>query len=505
MARSWYERMSILDYSFLAFEGPTSYMHISALATFEVGSLRTDDGGIDIARIRRHVASRLPSIPRYRQRLAYVPIENRPVWIDDGDFDLAYHVRQSSVPRPGGETQLREAAARLLERPLNRTKPLWEMWVIEGVEHDRFVLLIKVHHCMVDGLAGAEILAALLSPVPDPHVAEPSEWRPRPAPSATDLFSDEVSRRITMSVEAVRGLRGAVRDASRNRAEIGRKLSAAWQLLRNGARRPTATPLNQRIGPYRRFHWTVHDLATIKEIKNHLGGTVNDVVLTVVAGAVGEFLQRRHFSLGGLDFQAAVPVSVRDAADTNRTGNRVSAWLFPLPIRERDPVRRYRAVCEYSARLKDSRHADGGEMLTQAAEWTSANVVTLAALVANQTQPFNLIVTNVPGPPIPLFLLESPMVAVYPQVPLFENQCLGIALLSYAGKLYWGFNADFDALPDVEYFVKAVERAFRELRKAAVPRASTIPLTRPPRSRRVNRVVAIETAAVRAASLRSVR
>ena len=469
MARPWYERLSILDYAFLAFEGPTTYMHIAGTVIFEAGGFATASGGVDVQRIRNHVAARLARIPRYRQRLSYIPIENHPVWVDDDQFELDYHVRHASLPRPGSDAQLRDLCARLLERPLNRDKPLWEIWVIEGLENGRFALLIKVHHCMVDGLGGVELLGALLSPVPEEDDEAPRPWRPRPAPTGGALLGDEVRRRLRMSADLFQGLRRAVNTPRPQRTEIGRAAAATWRLLRDGVHRPVATPLNQRIGPHRRFHWSVFDLAEVKEIKNQLGGTINDVVLTVVAGAVREFFAHRGFDAA--DFRVAVPVSVRPTEERTRPGNRISAWIVSLPIHEADPVRRFRAVGELSGELKGTGQAIAGQVLTQAAEWTSANVLSLGALIANQTQPFHLIVTNVPGPSFPLYLLDAPMVALYPLVPLFEGQCLGIALFSYAGKLFWGFNADWDSLPDVDRFARAIEHSFRELRKAAIPRA----------------------------------
>ena len=232
MADSWYERLSMLDSSFLVFEGPQTYMHIAATTIFETGPLTTAEGGVEIGRIRQYVASRLPLIPRYRQRLAYTPVEGHPVWVDDHRFDLTYHVRHTSLPRPGTEAQLRELCARLLERPLNRAKPLWEAWVIEGLAGGRFALLLKVHHCMVDGLAGAELLAALLSPVAETEWDEAAEWKPRPAPSRFELLRDEVGRRAKMPLDLLRGLTDAARDSGEMSSNLTRRFTAAWKLVR---------------------------------------------------------------------------------------------------------------------------------------------------------------------------------------------------------------------------------------------------------------------------------
>jgi len=324
---------------------------------------------------------------------------------------------------------------------------------------------------MVDGLGGVELLAALLQPTaevqsPPAHGAA-TEWRPRPAPSSAELLRDEVARRAKLSIGLARRVRRTGAKGEPGEEGWGRTLQAVWELVREGIRRPVASPLNQPIGPHRRFHWATCDLAGFKEVKQQLGGTVNDVVLSVVSGAVRTFFERRGFAANGMDFKVAVPVNVRAAAERHTTGNRVSAWLVSLPIHERRPTRRLFAVQETSRHLKETNQAIGGRMLTQAAEWTSTNVLTLGAMLSNRVQPFNLIVTNVPGPQFPLYLLGARMLAIYPQVPLFENQALGIALFSYAGKLFWGFNGDFDALPDLEEFVHDIEASFRGLHRAA--------------------------------------
>jgi len=237
--------------------------------------------------------------------------------------------------------------------------------------------------------------------------------------------------------------------------------------VRDGVRRPAATPLNRPIGPHRRFQWVTLDLDDVKAVKNRLGGTVNDVVLATVSGAVRRFLLHRQVRLFGLDFRVAVPVSVRSEEERGVPGNRVSVWIMPLCVQERYPVRRLRAVHAASERFKETNQAEGADVLAQAAEWAAANVLSMGLAVANRNPPFNLIVTNVPGPQVPLYLAGAPMLAVYPLVPLFSNQGLGIALFSYAGKLFWGLNADWDTLPDIGVFAEAIQASFAELLDAA--------------------------------------
>jgi WS/DGAT/MGAT family acyltransferase len=465
MAEQQYERLSALDQSFLAFETPNAYMHVALTAIFEPGSLATAAGGVDIDRIRQHITARLHLIPRYRQRLMFTPLFQSGVWVDDDAFDLGYHVRHASLPRPGGERQLQRRCAEILERPLDRSRPLWEIWIVEGLGDGRFAMLAKVHHCMVDGIAGIDILAAMLATEPCETCASAEPWTPRPLPSQGALLGAEMGWRARASIDVARAVGSALRDLPQAGHTMGRRARAFARLLGNLGSAPE-TPFNQPIGPHRRIDWMTVDLATIKAIRGRLGGTINDMVLTTVAGAIGKFLARRASSIEG-DFRAVVPVSVRTGDERGTTGNRVSVWLIPLPIAEPDARKRLAAVMARTAQCKDDGDATGGELLTRAAEFTTANVVNLAARLINSSRRFNLVVTNVPGPPVPFYLLGARMVAAYPHLPLFENQGLSVALLSYAGQLAWGIGADWNQMPDLSEFLGAIEEAFAELRVAA--------------------------------------
>lgn len=466
MAARNYEHMTSLDHAFLALEGPTTYMHVAATAVLDAAPLSTPDGGIDTQLIRRYVASRLTSMPRYRQRLAWVPLENRPVWIDDDHFDLDFHVRHSSLPRPGTTTQLQDLCARLLERPLDRRRPLWEMWIIEGLAGGRFALHMKVHHCMVDGIAGVDLMANLFRTTPDTAIETIEPWTPRPAPTDGHLLRDELRRRLSLSASALAGLRGwasGSRDAQEN---VRVRLNSVWDLLRTGLTRPAETPINQTIGAHRRVRWLTLDLAEIKEVKTQLGGTVNDVVLTTVAGGLDQFFARRGFRAKG-EIRIGVPVNVHQAGGARGIGNHVWAWLVPIAPQMRGPIRRFRALQAATGELKRSQQALGGEVVTGAFDWTTSNLLPLGAKLLHRLQPYNLMVTNVPGPPFPLYMLGARIDELYPWVPLFENQGIAIALFSYDGKLWWSIGADWDLVPDVDGFVDALGEAFRELRRAA--------------------------------------
>ncbi len=468
-----YDRLSAMDTSFLIFENQATHMHVAATVVFEKGPLATPNGGVDIERIRTYIESRLFRIPRYRQRLAWIPLENYPVWVDDDHFNIDYHVRHTSLPRPGDERQLKRLSARIVSQQLDRGKPLWETWIVEGLDSDHFAMVTKTHHCMIDGISGVDILSVLLDTSTEASVDETPPFIPRPAPRGIQLLRDELSRRVREPLAiASRVLRQPGEIAN----EVVEGLSAVSETIATGLRAASETPLNRPIGPHRRFDWLKMDLGELKAVKNRLGGTVNDVVLATVAGGVQRFLEGRRISVETLDFRALVPVSMRTAQERGTLGNRVSGWMTSLPVAERDPRARLAQVSETTGNLKESRHAMGAEVLTQVTEWTGSTLLSLAMRLALRARPFNMVVTNVPGPQIPLFLLGSRMEHVYPLVPLFANQGLGIALFSYAGQLCWGFNADWDLVPDLDKFVQAIDESFRELKKAA----AAVEVTTPP-------------------------
>jgi diacylglycerol O-acyltransferase len=465
MAKYGYDRLTFLDNSFLLMESANSPMHVAGTAMYEVGPLRNSDGGIDIDKIRDYVNARLHLIPRYRQRLAYTPVEGQPVWVDDDHFNIHYHVRHTALPKPGDERQLKRLAARIMSQHLDRVKPLWEIWVVEGLaNHDQFAMISKIHHCMVDGMSSVDLLNVLLKSDPTDDFEPAPRWLPRRAPSSWELASDALLRYASLPIEIGRNLPEIVREARDPRSDIRARLRAVRDMLSMGIRGPSATPLNQRIGPHRRFDWLAMDLNEVKAVKNRVGGTLNDIVLATVAGAVRRFLQRRSVSVDNLDFRVMAPVSVRTQEERGTMGNRVSAWMVPMPLAERDPVRRLDEIRETTARLKESKQALGAEMLTQVAEWTPSTLLSLGARMATRALPFNLVVTNVPGPQVPLYLLGAKMLDNYGFIPLTDYLCLGVVLFSYAGKLCWGLTAEWDLLPDLHDFVSDIEASFREWR-----------------------------------------
>jgi WS/DGAT/MGAT family acyltransferase len=467
MATLAYERLSAQDRTFLDLEAPNHPQHIAAVSLFEAAPLRSASGGVDIERVRAHVASRLHRLPRYRQRLGWIPLENHPVWVDDAHFQIAFHVRHTGLPRPGDAKQLKRLVGRILAQPLDREKPLWEMWVVEGLVGDRVALVAKTHHCMIDGLSGVDLMATLMShaPVDTPEEAPP--WQPRPSPDGVAMLAREIGRRAGTWTEALARLPAALRQPEELAERVRESVAAVGQALGSSLRPASELPINRPLGPHRAFEWCEIPLERVKAVKKALGGTVNDVVLASVAGALRRFLERRSIAPEGLLVRANVPVSLRNHDERGTLGNRIALLVAELPVGERDPVLRLVRVRDEMERLKGSRRTLGAEVLAAVSEWTSATLLSLAVRVATRGRPYNLVVTNVPGPQVPLYLLGGRMTAVYPVVNLLRAQGLGIALFSYDGLLCWGFVADPEQVPDLPELARALLASFEELEAAA--------------------------------------
>jgi WS/DGAT/MGAT family acyltransferase len=465
-----YDRLSAQDASFLVFETPKVPMHIAGTQVYECGPLGTESGGVDFPAIKEAIASILHLIPRYRQKLAWIPLANMPVWVDDREFSLDYHVRHTALPQPGGMEQLKQLSARIMSHQLDRARPLWEMWIVEGLEDGHFAMISKMHHCMLDGDAGADLAQILMSPHPNARPAnDVPPYIPRPEPSSSELLRDEMVRRMTLPLQAIRSLQSFSRETQDLREEIGIRARALRDLVGWAVRPPSETPLNGELGPHRRFDWLTLPLADVKAVRKALGCTVNDVVLTTVAGAVREFLIRRRVRPETVDFRVSAPVSVRREESTSEMGNQVSSWIIRLPVGEPDPLKRLDVLHQMTKELKESRQALGVEMMMAVAEFSPGVLLSLGSRAASG--PINMIVTNVPGPQFPLYFLGAKLLYSFPQVPLLANTGLGVALFSYDGQVCWGFNADYAMLPDLADFRHCVESAFRDLSDAAgVPR-----------------------------------
>jgi WS/DGAT/MGAT family acyltransferase len=465
MARFTYDRLSTQDATFLFFENDHVHMHVAATQIYDAGPLRSKSGGIDIDRFKAAIRSALPKVPRYRQKIRWIPIWNHPVWIDDHQFNLDYHIRHTSLPKPGNDRQLKHLSARVMSQALDRDRPLWETWVVEGLENDRFAVITKIHHCMIDGASGVDLSYILMSTSPEVEEAEePPTFRPRPVPTSLELIRDESLRRAAAPLDALHGIQNFVSQAEDLKSEIGMRLSAVGDLIGASLKPASPSPLNGDLGPHRRFDWLTMSLDDVRAVRRKLDCTLNDVVLSVVSGAVRKFLIKRQADPSVIDFRAAAPVSIRKPEDAGQLGNHVSSWIVPLPIDEADPLERVRRIHATTQKLKESRQALGVEMIMSAAEFMGTMLLSLGARAASG--PINTIVTNVPGPQVPLYMLGAKMQAMYPQVPLLDDMGLGVALMSYDGKLCWGFNGDYELVPDMKDLVAAVKEGFEELQAA---------------------------------------
>jgi diacylglycerol O-acyltransferase len=466
MAQAHGDRLTAIDASFLAQEVENAHMHVGALLIFEGPPPDYDD-------FCNQIRSRLHLVPRYRQKLAFPPLETgRPLWIDDRTFNLQYHVRHTALPAPGSEEQLRALTARVHSQRLDRSKPLWELWLVQGLEGNRFALISKTHHALVDGVAGVDLATVMfdLEPVPKsaPHEGEP--WAPAPEPSAAQL--------------AARGLKGLVRTpfeltgralsaaSHPNRAlEVAREaIEGVGEVAWAGLNPAPETPLNVPIGPHRRFAFVRHELSDFKKVKDALGGTVNDVVLTVVAGALRRWLRTRGVRTEGIELRALVPVSIRTQDQHHQLGNRIAAMRGPLPVYVEDPVARLAVVREAMDGLKDSKQAVGAEVLAGVQSFAPPTLLAQASRLNFSTRLFNLIVTNVPGPQFPLYVLGRELQEIFPIAFLPRDHALAVAIMSYNRGIDFGLLGDYDAMPDLDEFAHYLEASLEELIAAGKPK-----------------------------------
>jgi diacylglycerol O-acyltransferase / wax synthase len=453
------DRLTGLDASFLHLEDAASHMHVAGVMIFEGSPPPYEEL---LAAIER----RLGLVPRYRQRLAFVPLsQGRPKWVDDPHLNLRYHVRSTALPAPGSEQQLKELAGRVFAQQLDRDKPLWEIWLVDGLEGDRFAMLSKTHHALVDGISGVDIMSVLFDTSPEPAAPPDTgeRWLPRPLPSRAQLLGEALVERATVPTEIVRSMRAVLRGPRLVAEGLRDAAVGVGAMAWAGLNPAPPSPYNKSIGPHRRFTWVRVNLADIKAIKNELGGTVNDVVLATVAGALGKHLRRRGQNTDGVELKAMVPVSVRADVERGALGNRVAAIMAPLPVWCQDAVARLDIVREELKGLKSGGQAVGAQVLTNLSGFAPATVMGQASRLMARQRFFNVVVTNVPGPQLPLYLAGKRMIDTFPMVPLAKNQALGIALLSYDGRINFGLVGDWDLMWDIDDFAEDVRESLAEL------------------------------------------
>jgi diacylglycerol O-acyltransferase len=463
MAVSHLDRLSSTDASFLSQENESSHMHIGGVCVFEGPPPGYDE-------FRDHVAARLHLVPRFRQKLAFPPFQSgRPVWVDDPRLNLEYHIRHSSLPAPGDDEQLEVLLGRIFSQRLDRSKPLWEMWLIQGLEGNRFALISKTHHALVDGVSGVDLATVLFdaNPVPVGLAPPVRPWEPHPEPGDVELFARGVEGAAKVPLRIGRRLARAAqrpRETAAKATETAQGIGeVAWELMNPAPR----LPLNTEIGPHRRYRWVHSSLADFKVVKDAFGGTVNDVVLAVTAGALRQWLAGRGIRTQGLALRALVPVSLRTEEDRGMFGNRLAVVRAPLPVYAEDPVERLQIVCAEMSKVKQSKQVMGAEAIVALNDFAPPTVLAQAARLNFSTRLFNMIVTNVPGPQFPLYVLGRELETVVPVAFLPTKHALAVAIFSYNGKMSFGLLGDFDAMEDIDRVKDGLVGSLRELVDAA--------------------------------------
>ena len=465
-----YDRLASLDASFLHMERAEYPMHVGAVSVLEGAPFFDDTGRFRIAEARNLVLSRLPLMPRFRRRLMQVPYDQgRPIWVDDDRFDITYHVRHTALPRPGSWEQLVALTTRIQEGLLDRERPLWEIWFVEGLDGGNVALIQKTHHALIDGVSGVDVATLLLDMSPEYTPPTVEDWTPEPAPTPSQLLLDTLRGRITEPAEMVRSVRSMLRGPRRAMDRAHELAQSMSTMVTRDAIAPR-TSINARTGRHRRLSVVRIPLAEVKDIRKGIGGTVNDVVLTGVAGGLRRLFVHRGDDTEDLQLRVLCPVSVRSEDQRGSLGNKVSAMFVNLPVDNRPAVERLHAISAQTADLKERRQAVGAEMLLEMTDYVAPTLMSLAARVVHRQPFFNLVVTNVPGPQAPLYMMGARLLEAFPIVPLTRNLTVVVGILSYDGTLHFGLWGDRDACTDIEVFASGIEDAFTELLKIAQER-----------------------------------
>ncbi len=454
------ERLSSLDAGFLDLENDRQQMHVGSLLMFEGPAPTFEE-------FTAHLEACLDLVPRYRQRVQRMPLGlARPAWVDDPHFSLAYHLRHTAIPSPGGDAQLRALVSRVLSQRLDVDRPLWEDWLVEGLPGDRWALITKTHHAMIDGLAGNELMEIVLDRDRDTPRRVPTDWRPSPQPSRISLAASGMAGIARLPVDVTRAAAGAVRGFSSpgDAARAGAVRAFGLASVGRSAVSPTSV-LNGPLGPHRRWGWARAELSDVKRVKDAAGCTVNDVVLAAIAGGFREYLQHRGEDVENTTIRSLVPVSVRTEAHEGRLGNQVTGMFADLPVDVADPRERLDAVARQMGHLKRSGQAVGVDAMLSAADFVPATLMTLGARVYARTgqRVINTVTTNIPGPQYPIYLLGRRMLEMFPYIPVAQGVRISIGIMSYDGHVAIGVTGDYDAVPDLDVLCTAIEDALAEL------------------------------------------
>jgi len=467
-----YDRLTSLDASFLHMERLEYPMHVGAMSLLEGAPFFDESGHFRIQEVRELVKSRLPLLPRFRRRLMAVPYDQgRPVWIDDDRFDITYHVRHTALPKPGSWEQLLALTTRVQEQLLDRERPLWELWFVEGLENGHVALVQKTHHSLIDGVSGVDVATLLLDATPEYVPPVPHDWIPEPEPNPSQLLVDSLRERATEPAELARSVRSMFRGPRHALERAGELRKSLGTMVSRDSIAPR-TSINARTGRHRLLSVVRVPLADVKAIRRTLGGTVNDVVLAGVGGGLNRLLTARGDDVEDLRLRVLCPVSVRSDDQRGELGNKISAIFVSLPVGPADPIDRLSEISEQTADLKEKRQALSADLLLNMSDYVAPTLVSLAARAVHR-QPFvNLIVTNVPGPQVPLYMMGARLIEAFPIVPLTQNLTVVVGILSYDGTLHFGLWADREAGGDLEVLAGGIEDAFAEMVKAATERGT---------------------------------
>jgi diacylglycerol O-acyltransferase / wax synthase len=455
------QHLSPQDAAFLHLEDAVSHMHIGSVAIIE-------GPAPEYEALSQMVWAHLQSVPRYRQTVRFVPIAlGRPVWVDDPHFNLRYHLRRTALASPGGDQELRNLVGRIMSQQLDRGKPLWEMWIVEGLDDGRWGIINKVHHCMVDGVAGTELLTVILDSERDPKLPPVDDWHPERQPSGAELAVHALARRAVSPYEQVRAVRSAARSPSRAARTAAATVRGLWSMA-GAVAPPPSSSLNGAIGPHRRWAWARSELSDVKRVRSAFGGTVNDVVLTAIGGGFRSLLAWREESTQR-DVRTLVPVSVRSNEERGAYNNRVSAIFASLPVGIEDPLERLAAVHAQMEHLKQSGEAVAGDVLVGLSGFAPAMLLALGMRAATRMpqHSVNTVTTNVPGPQQPLYAAGRRLLECFPYVPIAGHVRTAVAIFSYDGGLTFGVTGDYDEAPDIDVLCDGIEESMRELVAAA--------------------------------------
>jgi WS/DGAT/MGAT family acyltransferase len=456
------DRMSALDAGFFFAESENTPMHVGSVTVFEGPPPTYGD-------LVRLILSKLPKVPRYRQRVRPVPLQmGRPLWVDDPHFQILYHVRHTAVPKPGNDEQLRNLAGRVLGQRLDMAKPLWELWLVEGLADDRWALISKVHHCMVDGVAGTDLMQLMFDLDPNASHDAPQDWTPRRSPSGVEVMAGSVTESLTHPLQQLTStptVSGAVR-ALKGLADSGRTLVQTVPSLAKQALTPTARSLNGQIGPHRRWAWTEGKFEEFKTVRTAFGGTVNDVVLTAITAGFRDLLQGRgELSPEKLVVRSMVPISVRRESQRGTLNNQVSAVFVDLPVGLPDPIDRLNSIRGQMDEYKKAMGAVDAASIISMGDFVAPTLLSLGVRAMLQAGQFwcQAVTTNVPGPRVPLYVLGRRMTSATAYVPIAGGTRCSIGIFSYLNTMTFGINADFDGYPDIDVLSNGIRRGIEEL------------------------------------------